>query len=98
MSRAPLSAFEVPAMSRPLSALAIGLVVMLATVCPSTANDDPPATPEAVLKAKGLKRSGETFVLGTEADVQKATNEARAASRAVAAIVERKRQFDQHVR
>src|SRR3954447_14542981 len=87
-------------MTRSILTPCIGLAVVAGMVFPSAADDTPPATttPEAVLKAKGLKRSGEMFVLGTEVDVQKATNEARAASRAVAAITDRKRQFDQRVR
>ena len=85
-------------MIRSILAPCAGLALLIGAICSTIADDDPPATPDAVLKAKGLKRSGETFVLGTEVEVQKATSAARAASRAVAIIVEQKRQLDQNVR
>jgi clan AA aspartic protease (TIGR02281 family) len=83
-------------MIRTTSAVCVGLSLLLGSVHSTTADDTP--APTDVLKAKGLKRSGDTFVLGIEAEVQKAVSEARAASKAVQQILERKKQFDLHVR
>jgi clan AA aspartic protease (TIGR02281 family) len=84
-------------MIRTTSAVCLGLsLTILGSVLPTIADDT--ATPADVLKTKGLKRSGDTFVLGSEAEVQKAVSEARAASKAVQQIQERKRQFEQNIR
>ena len=78
-------------MIRTIFALCAGVSLVLGSA------DDTP-TPTELLKSKGLRRSGDLFVLGAENDVQKAVNETRAASKAVTQIQERKKQFDQRLR
>jgi clan AA aspartic protease (TIGR02281 family) len=53
--------------------------------------------PEDVLKDRGLKRSGSTYILTAEADVQKKLNDAQARSRQLNEIFVRKGEFEQDV-
>jgi clan AA aspartic protease (TIGR02281 family) len=52
-----------------------------AMVCAAVAAPPDDSNPEEVLKSHGLKRSGSTYVVASESDVQKKLNEARLASR-----------------
>ncbi len=58
--------------------IGVSLALLLALHASAGADDK---TPEAVLKEKGLRRVGTTYVVAGEAEVQKRLNEARAAYR-----------------
>jgi clan AA aspartic protease (TIGR02281 family) len=83
---------ERPIMLRTLAGLGLGLVVVCAAV-PGFAAD--PSAPETVLKEKGLKRSGNIYILPNEAEFQKKLNDARAIYRAISIAAMRKQQFEQ---
>jgi len=53
----------------------------VAAACAAAAMGADDSKPEDVLKSRGLKRSGSTYVVASEADAQKKLNEARLASR-----------------
>lgn len=55
------------------------------------------ASPDSVLKEKGLKRAGTTYILPAEAQFQKKINAARALYRAVSLAAERKQLFEANV-
>lgn len=63
-------------MPRPLMTACASGLLLFATAVASLGDDAKSA--EAVLKAKGLRKSGTTYVLAGEADVQKKLNEGRA--------------------
>src|SRR5258707_12340938 len=63
-------------MSRCLASLAIGLLLLSPPAIVAGA-DGPSACSEEVLKAHGLRRSGTTYVVPAEAEVQKKIGEAR---------------------
>src|SRR5215468_425703 len=57
-----------------------GLFVMIAAGAGALAAPAAADSPEGVLKARGLKRVGSTYVLNSESDVQKKITELRALS------------------
>lgn len=71
--------------TRPLALVAVAVAALGAAA-------DPPA--DALLKEKGLRRSGTSYLLPAESDVQKALNAARAASRDVSALAQQKSQYE----
>lgn len=74
-----------------LAPVVAGLVVLSCGVASLAAADNPA---EAALKEKGLKKSGSTYVLAGEADVQKKLTEARAAYKQVAAALAQQQGYE----
>jgi len=83
-------------MPRPLSCVVSGLILLITAAGASVARGDEPA--EAVLKGKGLRKSGSTYVLPGEAEVQKKVTEARAASRQMTGALARQQSYDRGLR
>jgi len=77
---------------RPLARLWLVLLAF-GPLLPLRAAEGP--APEAVLKAKGLKRSGNVYVLPDETGFQKSLNAARNLYRAVSALAAQKQEIEQ---
>ena len=72
-----------------------GLVMLSCVVAGLIGADDPA---DSALREKGLRRSGTTYVLAGEAEVQKKLSDARANSRQVTAALARQAAYDQSLR
>jgi aspartyl protease family protein len=70
----------------------VGLVVLMAAV-PAAGAD----SPEDLLKARGLKRVGSTYILGSEGDIQKKTAELRALYNQLGAAARQHAETEQQV-
>jgi clan AA aspartic protease (TIGR02281 family) len=71
----------------------VGWLVVMAAV-PALAAAD---SPEDLLKARGLKRVGSTYILGSEGDVQKKTAELRALYGQLSAAARQQANAEQHI-
>jgi clan AA aspartic protease (TIGR02281 family) len=80
-------------MPRSLASLALGLFAC-SLAAPVSATED---APEGVLKTHDLRRSGMSYVLPAEAEVQKKLNEAKALYQRLTVARMRQRQFEQAV-
>jgi aspartyl protease family protein len=78
-------------MWRTMARLWLGLAVLGGTAAAAAAGDD---AADAVLKQKGLKRSGSAFVLPAEGEVQKLLNQARKMYQAIAATAAARAEFE----
>ena len=70
------------------------LLLVPAPLCAGLYDD---STPDSILKNKGLKRSGTTYVLPVEAEFQRKLNAARALFRGVSEASQRKSEYDRNV-
>ena len=81
-------------MLRRVASMVLGLLVGVLVAVPASRAEDA-AAPEDVLKALDLKRSGTTYVLPAEAEVQKKLNNAKAIYQRLSNARMRQRQFEQ---